>query len=515
MGKAYESLLKKVKEINCLNEILELLTWDLETGMPVGADEARAEQMAVVSELAHKLSVSAEYLTALHEAEAEFEEEKRQGEAQLETSPYSLSNFSVKADLLRRLRRSADKDTKVPASVAAELTAACSKAQSAWMKARQNNDFDSFCGPLERVIELCRAKAEALGGAEHPYDALLDIYEPGLTASQVSRVFGELRGHLISLVKRIAQADPPKMGIVNRLYPVDMQRRFCHRLMCDMGYDWTRGKVDEVIHPFCCSFSTRDVRVTNNFSENVVTKALFTALHETGHALYEQGSPAEWTHTPLEGGASMAVHESESRLWENIIGRSRAFWEYYFPIFQAYFPAQTSGTNLDEFYQAINCVTPSFIRTEADEVTYSLHVMLRFELEKALIEGSLKAKDLPEAWNSAMSDYLGIVPFTDSEGCLQDVHWSSGLFGYFPAYALGNLIGAQTWQALKLDLGDTDEILRCGKLGLIRQWLHDHIYVYGQRLYPAELLKRALGKELEAAPFVDYLERKYTELYHL
>ncbi|MGM9998667.1 MAG: carboxypeptidase M32 [Candidatus Bruticola sp.] len=515
MGQAYESLLKKVKEISCLNEILELLTWDLETGMPIGADEARADQMAVISELSHKLSISEEYLTLLKEAETEFEEEKKRGAADGDASPYGLYNAKVKADLLRRVRRSADKDTKVPASIAAELTAACSKAQSAWMKARQNNDFSSFREPLERVVELCRAKAEALGGSEHPYDSLLDIYEPGLTAAQVSKVFGELRGHLVSLVSRIAQAAPPQMGVVSRIYPTDMQRRFCHRLMCDMGYDWKRGKVDEVIHPFCCSFSTRDVRVTNNFSENAVTKAMFTALHETGHALYEQGSPAEWTHTPLEGGASMAVHESESRLWENIIGRSRAFWEYYFPVFQAYFPVQTAGANLDEFYRAINCVTPSFIRTEADEVTYSLHVMLRFELEKALIEGTLQVKDLPEAWNSAMSDYLGIVPPTDSEGCLQDVHWSSGLFGYFPAYALGNLIGAQTWQALKRDLGDTDDILRHGQLGLIRQWLHDHIYVHGQRYYPAELLKQALGEELQATPFINYLENKYTELYRL
>lgn len=515
MGQAYEQLLKKIKEITCLNEILELLTWDLETGMPIGADEARADQMGVVSELSHQLSTSEEYLQLIKASEEELAEEKKSGSEVKSSSPYDLHNLDVKADLLRKVRRDADNNSKVPASVASALTAACSKAQSVWMKARQNNDFASFREPLERVVELCRAKAEALGYKEHIYDALLDVYEPGLTTAQVSKVFGELRGSLVSLVSRIAKAKQPQLRVINKIYPIELQRRFCHRIMSDMGYDWTRGKVDDVIHPFCCSFSTRDVRVTNNFSEQAVTKAMFTALHETGHALYEQGSPSEWTHTPLEGGASMAVHESESRLWENIIGRSKAFWEFYYPVFKSYFPAQTAGVDLEEFYKAVNYVTPSFIRTEADEVTYSLHIMLRFELEKALIEGSLAVKDLPEAWNSAMSDYLGIVPNTDTEGCLQDVHWSSGLFGYFPAYALGNLIGAQTWQALKKDVGDTDEVLRHGQLGTIRNWLHDHIYVYGQRLYPTELLKVATGEQLEAGPFVDYLEKKYGALYNL
>lgn len=515
MGRAYEKLLKKIKEITCLKEILELLTWDLETSMPIGADEARAEQMGVVSELAHRLSTSQEYRQLIQASEEELAQEKRSGLSLESSSPYDLHNLDVKADLLRKVRREADNDSKVPSSVASALTAACSKAQSVWMEARQNNDFASFREPLERVVELCRAKAEALGYQDHIYDALLDVYEPGLTTAQVSQVFGQLRGHLVSLVSRITQAKQPQLRVVNKNYPIELQRRFCHRLMSDMGYDWMRGKVDDVIHPFCCSFSTRDVRVTNNFSEQAVTKAMFTALHETGHALYEQGSPSQWTHTPLEGGASMAIHESESRLWENIIGRSHAFWEFYYPVFKSYFPAQTAGVDLEEFYKAINYVTPSFIRTEADEVTYSLHIMLRFELEKALIEGSLAVKDLPEAWNNAMSDYLGIVPQTDSEGCLQDVHWSSGLFGYFPAYALGNLIGAQTWQALKKDLGDTEEILRHGQLGAIRNWLHDHIYVYGQRLYPGELLKVATGESLAAGPFVDYLEKKYGAPYNL
>ena len=531
---AYKELLEKVKEIACLNEILEFLTWDLEVGMPVGADQARADQMGVVSKLAHALSTAPEYAGLLEKAEAELKEEQaaaekntceneQQGQAEGSCatsvggsdSPYSLDNLEVKAHLLRKVRRSVDSNAKVPQEVASELTAAVSKAQSVWMQARQNNDFASFREPLEKVVELCRKKAQALGYEEHIYDALLDVYEPGLTVSQVSKVFGGLRPKLVSLVERIKKAKAPERRVVSREYPVKIQKQFCHRIMTDMGYDWTRGRLDPVLHPFCCSFSTRDVRVTNNWNAKDVTKATFTALHETGHAIYEQGSPVEWTHTPLEGGASMAIHESESRLWENIIGRSHAFWEYYYPIFQSYFPAQTEGVGLEEFYRAINYVTPSFIRTEADEVTYSLHIMLRFELEKALIEGSLEVKDLPKAWNEAMQDYLGITPPTDSQGCLQDVHWSSGLFGYFPAYALGNLIGAQTWAAVKKDLGDTEAILRAGQLGKIRGWLQEHIYAWGQRLYPNELLRVAVGGDLKAQPFVDYLENKYSQIYDI
>lgn len=511
---AYEELLKKIKQIACLNEINEFLTWDLEVGMPVGAEEARADQAAVVAELAHNLSVDPSLAALLCDSERELMREVSDPSFEEKPAP-SLYNRGVKTHLLRRVRRMVDQNAKVPAAIASELTAACSKAQSVWMRARKNNDFEAFRPELERVVGLCRRKAEAIGYKEHIYDALLDIYEPGLTVAEVSRVFGELRIKLTNLVKRIAEAEKPNLRIIKQEYPVDIQRQLCRRIMTDMGYDWTRGRLDEVIHPFCCSFSTRDVRVTNKFKADSVTAAIFTALHETGHALYEQGSPVEWTHTPLEGGTSMAVHESESRLWENIIGRSRAFWEHYFPVFKSYFPAQTLGAELDEFYAAINNVTPSFIRTEADEVTYSLHVMLRFELEKALIEGSLQVKDLPEAWNQAMKDYLGIVPETDTQGCLQDVHWPSGLFGYFPAYALGNLIGAQTFEAMKRDLGDTDEILRQGKLGTIRQWLQEHIYVWGQRLYPAELLREATGQSLSAEPFVNYLEEKYSRLYKL
>ena len=513
MASAYEQLLKQLRRIGCLREISELLNWDLETGMPVGADEARADQAGVVAELEHSLSVDPHFIKLLEDAEEEASHECTA--ASVGDSPYALDNPAVKAHLLRLVRRDVDKNRRIPSELAADLTAACSKAQSVWLKARQAKDFSMFKESLEQVVELCRREAECIGYKGHIYDALLDIYEPGMTTAEIDKVFSELRPALVDLVSRIAKARKPELRLIERKYPVSIQRAFCHRIMTDMGYDWTRGKLDDVVHPFCCSFSTRDVRVTNNFSETAVTKAMFTALHETGHAIYEQGSPKEWIHMPLEGGASMAVHESESRLWENIIGRSRAFWEHYYPVFKSYFPAQTEGIGLDEFHKAVNYVVPSFIRTEADEVTYSLHIMLRFELEKALIDGSLDVKDVPEAWNSAMHDYLGIVPPDDALGCLQDVHWPSGLFGYFPAYALGNLIGAQTFEAMGRDLGDMDEVMRAGELGKIRGWLNSHIYVWGQRLYPAELLKEALGVSLSAQPFIDYLNRKYGVLYGL
>lgn len=510
MGSAYERLLVEVKRLGCLREVLELLTWDLEVGMPIGAEQARADQNETISHLAHELLVSPHLRQLLEEAEREAAPEL----GSEDKDPYSLQRPEIRAHLLRRVRREIEKNTRVPSQVASQLTAAAAKAQSVWLKARQAKDFGLFQEALERVVELCRQQAECIGYQGHIYDALLDIYEPGMSTAQVDKLFSQLRPRLVDLVKRIAKAPAPSKKVLERSYPVSVQRNFCQRLMIDMGYDWTRGRVDDVVHPFCASFSTSDVRVTNHFREDCVTKALFTALHETGHALYEQGSPAAWLHTPLEGGASMAVHESQSRLWENIVGRSRPFWEHYYPIFQAYYPAQTAGIGVEEFYKAINSVQPSFIRIEADEVTYSLHIMLRFELEKALIEGSLEVKDLPAAWNEAMRDYLGVVPPDDGQGCLQDVHWPSALFGYFPTYALGNLIGAQIWQVMGRDL-DLDSLLRQGELGKLRQWLESRLYRWGQCLYPQELLQEVLGQELSAQPFIDYLEAKYAPLYNL
>lgn len=496
--KAVELLKEKLKTVYCLRETVELLNWDQETMMPPAASSARADQVGAVAELAHQLFTAKEIGEYLQQAQ----------DAGVEPN-------SADGRLLRKVRREYERETLVPQKLAADLAAASAASRDAWMKARQANDYEIFRPWLEKVVELTRQIAKCYCPAGNLYDALLDGYEPGLKTAEVARVFAGLREGLVDLVKRIAKAKQVDDSVVLLPYSVDKQEQFVRSVITDMGYDWQRGRLDEVVHPFCCSFSTRDVRITTAYREQELAKAVFGAIHETGHALYEQGSPAEWVHTPLEGGASMGMHESQSRMWENIIGRSLPFWHYYFPKLQSVFPEQLAKCQLSEFYRAINKVQPTLIRTEADEVTYNLHIMLRFELEQALIEGSLDTRQLPEVWNKAMEEYLGIRPSDDLTGCLQDVHWSLGLIGYFPTYALGNLISAQVWQSLCQQVGNVEDKLQKGDLASIRNWLQEHIYVHGSSLLPEELIQQATRRSLEAQPFLDYLNAKYGAIYHL
>jgi len=496
MGIRMDELKKRLRTIYCLREASALLSWDQETGMPAGAAEARADQIGALSEVSHGLLVADETGSLLEAASAEVEDPS--GE---------------EAHFVRRAHREYLRETRVPQELVAELASATSRAQGIWVKAKQAGNYALFQPELARVLDLTRQAAGCYGYEEHPYDALLEGYEPGMRTRELRPLFENLRAPLVDLVQRVSQAPQLEDAPLRQHFQVDRQRAYIHRLAAEIGYDFSRGRIDETEHPFCTSFSTRDVRITTAYDEGYLGRALFGTLHETGHALYEQGSPERWVHGPLDGGCSMGVHESQSRLWENLVGRSRAFWVPRYPELVRTFPEQLGNCDLDGFYRAINRVQPSLVRVEADEVTYNLHIMLRFELELALLEGSLEPAGVPEAWNAAMKDYLGLEPPHDGLGCLQDVHWSLGLFGYFPTYTLGNLLAAQIWEAIHQDLPSLDEDLAQGNLDGLRAWLHERIHVLGARLLPKELIRQATGRDLEAGPFIAYLEGKFGALY--
>ncbi len=496
MGTRMDELKKRLRTIYCLREASALLSWDQETGMPAGASEARADQIGVLSEVAHGLLVAEETGSLLEAAAAEVEDPA-----------------SEEAHLLRRVRREYQRETRLPQDLVAELASATSRAQGVWVKAKQSSNFALFQPELARVLDLTRQAAGCYGYEDHPYDALLEGYEPGMRTAELRPLFASLRGPLVDLVRRLSQAPQLDDTLLRQRFDVGRQREYVHRLAGQIGYDFSRGRIDETEHPFCTSFSTRDVRITNAYDENYLGRSVFGSLHETGHAIYEQGSPQHWVHGPLEGGCSMGVHESQSRLWENLIGRSRPFWAHQYPELVRTFPEQLARYDLDDFYRAINRVQPSLVRVEADEVTYNLHIMLRFEMELALLEGSLEPAGVPQAWNAAMKDYLGIEPPHDGVGCLQDVHWALGLFGYFPTYTLGNLLAAQVWEKVHQDLPSIEEDLAQGHMDGLRGWLHGHIHVLGARLLPKELIRQATGRDLEVGPFLTYLDRKFGGLY--
>ncbi len=496
--KYLQKLKDELRPIYCLRAVSELLSWDQETYMPKGAASARAEQSAAISKISHGLLCSPEMGELIANAQAEIKDPT-----------------SEDAHLVRLAAIEYDRERKVPAELVAKLSEACSKAQTAWVDARAQGRFALMQNEIADVVNYTRECAEFYGYKDHIYDAMLEYYEPGTTVAQLDKVFSELRPHLVSLVSRIKEAKAESHDLWKQKYPIKNQRIFANLISSAMGYNWNNGRTDDVIHPFCCSFSTQDVRITNTYKEYEPTRSLFTALHETGHALYEQGSPECWQHTPLEGGTSMGWHESQSRLWENIVGRSLPFWEYFYPRYRELFSEQLETCELPLFYRAINEVHPSFIRTEADEVTYNLHIMLRYELEKSLLDGTLQVKDIPEAWNESMKSYLGIIPSHDGEGCAQDVHWPLGLIGYFPSYALGNIRSAQVWERLRRDIPQIDDELRRGNLLIVRDWMAKHVYCWGRRLLPNELQLEAVGQELRAEPFVAYLENKYKDIYKL
>lgn len=494
----FKALKDRLVEAHALHKAADVLEWDQQVNMPEGGVEARMEQTALLKKLAHQRYTAPELGELLSELCAD---------------PGLYPYDSDEAGLLRLAKREYEKKCKLPEALVTELARHGSYAQQVWAEARSKNDFAMFRPALEKMVDLKRQAAQALGAFADPYDAWLSEFEPGMTTAEIGALFAELKKGLVPLVQTVAaNSRAVDDGPIQGDFDVDRQRAFCREVAEGMGFDFKRGRQDVSTHPFCESFSKNDVRFTTRFCQTHATSALFGTMHEAGHGLYEQNVAQALEGTPLCAGATMAVHESQSRLWENVVGRSRGFWKRYYPRFQEVFP-QLGKTSGEAFYRAINRSKPSFIRVEADELTYSLHVLFRFELERELLSGDLRAKDLPEAWNAKAREYLGLTPVDDRRGVLQDVHWSDGLFGYFPTYAVGNMISVQLYDAAVKAKPGIPKDMEKGDFKALRAWLAENIHRHGRKYLAQELVTRATGRAITAAPYLRYLKTKFEELY--
>ena len=493
-----QALKTRIHEVFDLSTAAAISDWDMQTYMPPSGAAERSEILSTLAALTHDKFTSPEI-----------------GELLEALQPYveTLDPDSDEARLVKVTRRLYDKETRVPREWVAEFARVTGNAHEVWAKARANKDFASFQPVLERIIDLRRQYAGFFAPYDHIYDPLLDIFEPGMKTAEVRQIFAALRQEQVDLVRAITARPQVRDDFLRLDYDDQKQWDFGVEVASRFGFNWDAGRQDRSAHPFTTSFGIQDVRITTRIIPNMVTSAMFSTMHETGHALYQQGFAPSLRRTPLADGASMAVHESQSRMWENLVGRSRAFWVYFYPRLQSYFPEQLGGVDLETFYKAINKVEPSFIRTEADEATYNLHIMLRLELEIALMEGALEVRDLPEAWNSLMQEYLGLTPPDDSLGMLQDVHWSGGMVGYFPSYALGNLISLQLWEKICRDIPDLESQFERGEFGSLLEWLRANIHVHGAKFEPQELLERVTGSRIDPKPYLRYLREKFSDIY--
>jgi carboxypeptidase Taq len=416
---------------------------------------------------------------------------------------------------IRMWRREYDKKVKIPVDLAGSLAAAAAKGESAWESAVKSGDFKSFLPYLTTLVSLNKQKAAVLGFENNPYDALLDEYEPDATAAKVEKMFLQIKEPLVDLLRKIKESGiSPLKNIVSAHYNVDEQRTFCRHIVKTIGYNLNAGRIDEAVHPFTVSMGPGDVRITTRYNPEYFNTGIFGCIHEAGHAMYDQGLEAEHYGTPMGSYVSLGVHESQSRLWENMAGRSRGFWEWAYPMAQKAFEP-LKNISIDDFLLSVNSVSPGFIRVEADEITYNLHVLLRFELELALFRDELKVEDLPEAWNFKMQQYLGITPPDVSQGVLQDVHWGAGMFGYFPTYTLGNLYAAQLFDAADRELGSLETQFSRGEFQPLLNWLRTNIHSAGQSLSSDMLIEKATGKSVSPESFINYCQSKYSKLYNL
>lgn len=493
---AYESLLERLSELGHLGQAAALLGWDQQCYMPAGGALARANAMGAMGKLLHERFTDEATGSLLAQAEAEGAEEG-----------------SDRALTLRAVRRDYDKSVKLPTALVASLARETALGHEVWVKARQDNDFAHFSPTLEKLLDLSRQVADHLGHGGCRYDALLDQYEPGATTEQVATVFAEVRDGLLPLMEIIREGEQVDNSCLKRGFDEANQLAFTEYVAKKLGFDFNHGRQDKAVHPFCQGLHRTDVRITTRVETNWLPCALMGTIHEAGHGMYEQGFDPKDDDTPLSGAASLAFHESQSRLWENVIGRSRTFWNVFYPGLQRYFPGVLSDIDIHQFYRAINHVEPSLIRVEADEVTYCLHIFLRFELEQELVAGTLAVKDLPDAWNAKMQSYLGITPPSDSLGCLQDVHWSGGMFGYFPTYALGTMLSAQLFEKALTSQPSLEGALTRGDYAPLLEWLRENVHRPGRRYLPGELTERICGEPLSAKPFIRYLHNKYREIY--
>ncbi len=489
----------RLSEIDDIESAAALLHWDQATYMPAGGAPARGRQLATLRQIAHQKLTDPAI-----------------GQLLEDLKPYedSLSYDSNEASLIRIARLNYNRSVCVPASFMAELSHHRSASYEAWAKARPANDFSIVQPYLEKTLDLSRELAGFFPGYEHIADPLIDFSDAGMKASTLRQIFNRLRQELVPIVEQITSQPAADDAFLQQHFPETKQLEFSRRIIERIGYDFNRGRQDQTLHPFMTRFSTGDVRITTRVYENELGQGLFSSIHEAGHAMYEQGISREFEGTPLAGGVSSGVHESQSRLWENLVGRSRGFWECFYPQLQGVFLRQLGNVSINKFYRAINKVARSLIRTDADEVTYNLHVTIRFDLELAMLEGSLPVRDLPEAWNERYRSDLGLVPATDSEGVMQDVHWYSGVIGgMFQGYTLGNLMSAQFYEtALHINPEIPVDIER-GNFTSLHQWLQENIYQHGRKYTADELLERVTGSHLSVEPFIRYIRGKYSELY--
>ncbi|MDX1688040.1 MAG: carboxypeptidase M32 [Candidatus Promineifilaceae bacterium] len=501
MPAKFDALLEKVNEIHDLTKANQLLSWDREVIMPKAADEVRVQQMATLRRFTHNLYTSDE-MGELIEAAA----------AELDGAPYD----SNEASLVRYLQYDYAEQRKIPPDFVKRVAVVSGRAHTVWREARENDDFESFRPWLEQVVELGQEMAELYGYEDEKYDALLDKYERGAKTADVRAIFEEVKAASVPLLQAIeergAEVDD---SILHQEYDVERQKEFARYIAEAVGYDFDRGHLGTAVHPFATSFSRYDARITTRWYPDFINPSLFGTLHESGHAMYEQGTHPDLARTPLARGTSSGIHESQSRMIENIVGRSHGFWRAHFPRLQELFPEQLGDVTTEQFFRAVNKVQPSFIRVEADELTYNLHIILRFELEQALIKGELTAAEAPTAWNDKMQELLGVVPDTDREGVLQDVHWTRPSFGYFPTYALGNLYAAQFYAAAREEAPAIDAELEAGNTDALLSWLRENVHQHGRKFTPAEIVERATGRPLSHEPFVEYVTEKFSNVYRL
>lgn len=496
MPNDYTKLMDRVRDVARLGAVGQLLDWDQETYMPPNGVTGRAEQVGLIAALAHEHLVADETRALIASAEADAED-------------------AVAHTNLRETKRTLARAVALPTDLVRRIAVTTSLAKDAWSKARAANDFPSFAPLLSDVIELKKQVADLVGYETEPYDALMDEYEPGVRAADIEPLFAELRSATVDLLNRIEAApSKPDASILSRSFPCDRQARLSRTMAESLGFDFNAGRLDVTVHPFCTSIGgAGDVRITTRYDEHFLPSGLFGTLHETGHALYEQGLLPEHASTPMGEAISLGIHESQSRLWENMIGRSRPFWTCHYDALKDLFPESLSDVSADVFYRAINTVSPSLIRVEADELTYNLHIILRFEIERALVSGQIAAADVPAVWNEKMKELLGVTPPDDRQGCLQDIHWSMGALGYFPTYTLGNLYAAQFFEQIRKDIPDLTERTAANDHQPLLSWLRENIHAHGQRYRAADLVKRVTGKPLSIQPFVTYVTDKYTEVY--
>jgi carboxypeptidase Taq len=489
-----DTLRTLIGDVMDLRHAADLIEWDERVCMPPGGVTVHGEMSAALRRLAHEKFTSPAVGDALDAA--------RRAVAAEDPDSTAARNVAVVA-------RDYGRATRVPAEFVAEHAAAVSAAQHTWAEARAQSSFRLFAPHLAKIVELKRRYVGFFPPADHPYDVLLDEYEPGMKTADVKRLFDTLRQRQVAIIRRVAETPAAPAAFMSARYAERDILGFAEGVVTAFGFDWTRGRQDKSVHPFATGIGAGDVRITTRWVEGQPLALLFGTMHEAGHAMYEQGVGAEHQRTLLEGGASLGVHESQSRLWENMVGRSRPFWEHFFPRLKQACPQQLRDVSVDAFYRAINRVQPTLIRVEADEATYNLHIMLRVELELALIDGSLRPSDLPDVWNAKMQEYLGLTPPDDAKGVLQDIHWSAGLFGYFATYTLGNVIAAQLWQRFGDVHPQRDEDIAGGDFSALLSWLRSELHRHGRKFEPKELVERITGSPVDPEPYLRYLEEKY------